>query len=145
MSDDAYLVRATTADDGQIWDTLRVYQNGDTLLDGRLYFIENFAQLNNLYTDDGTFHIVMGAVQGVLNASTSELIDNFPILYWNSRDRQLVEITSDAADSPSDTSTVTGLTALRPGNGLGNAYPQLSEGPNGDLVAIWQQWEDDGS
>ena len=87
----------------------------------------------------------MGAVQGVLDAVNSTLIDNFPILYWNDRDQALVELTTDAADAPADTNTINNLAAFRPGNGLGNAYPSISIGPADEIVVIWQQWEDDGT
>ncbi|NIT55062.1 MAG: T9SS type A sorting domain-containing protein, partial [Aliifodinibius sp.] len=142
------IVRARSSDFGNTWDKTEILNDDDIFnIDGNetQYIVENFSQGWGVYTQDGTYHVAYGAVQGIIDTASSALIDLFPILYWNDRDQQWVEITSDAADTPSDTATINGLANFRPGNGLGNAYPSLTEGPNGDLFCVWQQWEDDGS
>ncbi len=142
---DGEVVMITSPDLTQSYmDPVGIVNDSEILPNGKQYIVENFNQFNYLYTQDGNFHVVIGAVQGVLDTS-SALIDLFPILYWNSNDSTLIELTSDAADTPTDTATINGLADFRPGNGLGNAYPHISTGPNGDLFVIWQQWEDDGS
>ena len=139
--------KATTTDLGQSWTTTLIHDDDTffpTAYGQTQYIIENFNQMNGMYTQDGTYHVTFGAVQGIKDTS-SALIDLFPILYWNDRDQQLVWLTSEAASAPTDTATINNLANFRPGNGLGNAYPILAEGPNNnELVCIWQQWEDDG-
>ncbi|MCB0274796.1 MAG: T9SS type A sorting domain-containing protein [Calditrichaeota bacterium] len=138
----------TIGTSGMTWTETGVVNDGEvynTDKGATQYIVENFGQVNGFYTQDGTYHVVMGAVQGILDTLASSLIDNFPILYWNDNARSLIELTSDAADTPADTNTINNLAALRPGNGLGNSYPSLSEGPNGELFVVWNQWEDDGN
>jgi hypothetical protein len=113
--------------------------------DSSRYIIENFAQMNGMYSSNGRYHAVFGAVQGILNVYTSTIIDYFPVLYWNSSQQSLTPLTAEFYQTPADTAIIQALSNYRPGNGLGNAYPHLSEGPNGDLLAIWQQWEYDST
>jgi hypothetical protein len=91
--------------------------------------------------------VVFGAVQGIVDTLLSTQIDMFPILYWNDRDRQMVELSDPYYGRPSDSLTQVQLADNRPGNGLGgNNYPHISQGPNpGELFVVWQQWEDDGT
>ncbi len=137
---------ATTTDGGATYTkTMIWYDDSVNAFDSSQYIIENFNQANSMYTEDGNYHVVFGAVQGVVNAVTSTAIDMFPILYWNKNDHKMIELTDAAHGRPADPIVQAALADFRPGNGLGNAYPQLSEGPNGDLVCVWQQWEDDGA
>jgi hypothetical protein len=136
---------ATTPDLGATYTSIEIHDDDDVNPNGRMYIIENFSQMNGMYTTDGNYHAVFGAVQGILDTTTSTQIDGFPILYWNSADDTLVELSDQEHSWPANTTTQTNLANLRPGNGLGNAYPHISEGPNGELVCIWQQWEDDGA
>lgn len=127
-----------------VWDQVLI-QRDDEIFPGNLQLIiENFSQMNYLYTQDGNFHVVYGAVQGVLDTATSSLIDYYPILYWNKENDQLVELTDKLHSTPTDTTIIEGLGDFRPGNGLGNSYAHIAEGPNGDLLVVWQQWENDG-
>jgi Secretion system C-terminal sorting domain len=136
---------ATTPDLGATWNQTLVWDD-DAVFGASQYIIENFGQFNSMYTQDGVYHLVIGAVQGVLDTLTSTDIDMYPILYWNSRDQQMVELTSPFYGRPSNPAVQAALADNRPGNGLGNAYPILAEGPNpGELICIWQQWEDDGA
>ncbi|MGH1366792.1 MAG: T9SS type A sorting domain-containing protein [Calditrichia bacterium] len=133
----------STTDGGATWAATEV-QNEDIATGDAFYIIDNFGQLNSQYTSDGNYHIVYGAVQGVDTMDVSR-IALFPIVYWSKDEGVFKELTSVEAGRPADTTAQNGLADLRPGNGLGNAYPQLSEGPNGELLCIWQQWEDNGS
>lgn len=107
------------------------------------YVIENFNQMNNMYSSDGNFHIVYGAVQGVRDSLTSTAIDYWPILHWDANSGTFHELTSLEYSAPDDPGVQAAMSANRPGNGLGNAYPHIAEGPDGELVCIWQQWEKD--
>jgi type IX secretion system substrate protein len=136
---------ATTPDLGATWTTMQIHNDDDIVNGNQQLIIENFSgQGNEMYGMDGTYHYVCGAVQGVSDTALA-LIDYFPLLYWNDRDQAFVELSDISKSKPSDT-TSTLLVDFRPGNGLGGFnYPSMSEGPNGELVAIWQEWEDDGT
>ena len=92
---------ATTSDWGATWTTMDIH-NDDTVIGNTQYIIENFGQYNYMYGQDGTFHVVMGAVQGVIDTLTSAVIDYFPILYWNTREQSLVELSDIRKSNPSD-------------------------------------------
>jgi hypothetical protein len=141
-TDSPYLKKWTTTNLGVTWTYEIIYDQTTTNPDGSVYLITNFQQHNNyIYTQDSTFHVVSNGYG--LNADSSDNI--FPIIYWNSRDRQWLELTDAKIGRPTDTTITQILANNRPGNGIGNAYPHISEGPNGELVVIWQQWEDDGT
>jgi hypothetical protein len=133
----------TSPDLGQSY-TKTMISKDDSIFGATQYIIENYAQMNGMYTKDGNYHAVFGSVQGIADTASSTMIDMFPILYWNKNDREFITLTDNFHTSPPDSEILTKLVNARPGNGLGNAYAQLSEGPNGDLIVIWQQWEDDG-
>ena len=139
---------ATTPDLGATFNTYHVWNDDSLFQDGpnlAQYIIENFAQMNSMYTSDGVYHIVMGGVQGVTDTSATA-INMWPILYWNTRDQIMVELTDPYYGRPTNQAAWPILQSNRPGNGIGNAYPTLAEGPNtGELICIWQQWEDDGT
>ncbi|MCP4411127.1 MAG: hypothetical protein GY808_00920, partial [Gammaproteobacteria bacterium] len=102
--------------------------------------------MNSMYGMDGTYHVVMGAIQGYADIYASTQIDIFPLIYWNAREQQFVELSDFNKSHPADTTVQTILVNNRPGNGLGGFnYPTLSEGPNGELVCIWQEWEENGN
>ncbi|MCK6622916.1 MAG: T9SS type A sorting domain-containing protein [Calditrichaceae bacterium] len=107
------------------------------------YIIENFSQQNGFYTSDGVYHAVFGAIQGVRDTTTSAAIDYWPILHWDSSTQTFSEVTTLEYSAPDDPTIQAAMANNRPGNGLGNAYPHLAEGPNGELVCVWQQWEKD--
>lgn len=137
--------KATTTDLGATW-TITEIHNDDTFYGTTQLIIENFSgQGNEMYGMDGTYHYVCGAVQGIMDSVASNVIDYFPLLYWNTREQTFVELSDITKSNPSD--SVAGiLTDLRPGNGLGGFnYPSLAEGPNGELIAIWQEYEADAN
>jgi len=140
------MIMVTSSDLGASFSTTRISGDDDVFINGTdslTYIIENFNQVNSMYTSNGNFNVVVGAVQGF--DQNSAIIDRFPILYWNSSAQEYVRISSEAASHPADTTTATNLAGFRPGNGLGNAYPNIGEGPSGEIVVVWQQWEDDGA
>lgn len=143
-----WLIYATTSDWGANWTSNDFWYDDVSVTsspfgDNTMYNIENFTQMNYMYSSDGNFHIVYGAVQGVRDTSTSTAIDYWPILHWDSNSGTFSEVTTLDYSAPNDVATMTAMSANRPGNGLGNAYPHIAEGPNGTLVCIWQQWEKD--
>ena len=150
---DGQVKMATTGDLGANWTTQLIYDETSyfpegTFFPGKTTFfhIQNFNQFNSMYSQDGTYHTIFGAIQGWADTSTSVGYDYHPILYWNTREQQLVDIASPSKSYPADSSARSTLQSTYAGNMLGGLnYPTLSEGPNGELVAIWQEWEDDGS
>jgi len=143
-----WLMYATTSDWGTNWQVNDFWYDDVSVTSSPFgnntqYIIENFMQMNYLYSSDGNFHTVYGAVQGVRDTVTSTAIDYWPILHWDSNSGTFSEVTTLEYSAPNDPATMTAMSASRPGNGLGNAYPHLAEGPNGTLVCIWQQWEKD--
>jgi len=137
---------ATTTDLAATWTTMQIWDDDAVTPEGSQYIIENFAQMNGMYSADGVYHVVFGAVQGVADTATSAAIDYWPILYWNTRDQQMVELTSDFYSRPTNPTVQTAMGTNRPGNGLGNAYPSIATGNTADeLLVVWQQWEDDGA
>jgi len=123
-----------------------IHEDNTIFPDNSQLIIENFSgQGNMMYGMDGTYHYVCGAVQGISDTTVGN-IDMHPLLYWNTREQTFVELSAFDKGHPADTLAQDLLQNNDPGNGLGGLnYPSLSEGPNGELVAIWQEWEDDGT
>lgn len=144
---------AYTSDLGANWTTQLIYDETSLFPAGTFFpgyvtwfHIQNFNQFNSMYGQDGAYHAVFGAIQGVADTTTSAGFDYHPLLYWNSRDQQFIDVASASKSAPSDTAAQTTLQSTYAGNTLGGLnYPTLSEGPNGELVVIWQEWEDDGT
>ncbi len=136
---------ATTNDFGANWTLTDIIDDDFVWPGNEVVVIENFAQYNSMYGLDGTYHLVIGATQGRTTGPTGN-IDMHPLLYWNTRDQQFIDLAAPEKSRPADTTAQNYLQNNDPGNGLGGLnYPTLSEGPNGELVAIWQEWEDDGT
>lgn len=136
---------ATTTDLGATWNSIQILDDDELIGPDQIQYVaENFGQYCGMYSQDGNYHVVMGAVQGISDPVSGQ-VDIFPILYWNRNDDVFIELTDLEHGRPANPVVQAALLDLRPGNGLGNAYPQLAEGPDpGELICIWQQWEDDG-
>jgi len=141
-SEPPYLKKWTTMNMGNSWTSEIIYDQSTVNPHGTVYLITNFEQYNYMYSQDSIFHVVANGYG--LNADSSNYI--FPIIYWNSRDRQWLELTDPSKGRPTDTTITQILANNRPGNGIGNAYPHISENPiTGGLMVVWQEWEIDGS
>jgi len=142
-----WLTFATTTDWGATWNANDFWWDDLSVTSSPFgnntqYVIENFTQMNSMYTSDGNFHIVYGAVQGVRDSLTSTAIDYWPILHWDSNSQTFSEVTTLEFSAPDDPLVMASMADNRPGNGLGNAYPHIAEDTDGGvLVCIWQQWE----
>ncbi|HRP60962.1 MAG TPA: hypothetical protein PK833_11870, partial [Vicingus sp.] len=95
-------------------------------------YFENFGQLNANVDETGTTHVVMnGYGEGINGVDT---VNAFPIVYWNSNNAEWLEISIPAIAFESSTI----LTDVRPGNGIGQAYPSVSVTDDGQFVfVIW--------
>lgn len=124
---------ATTNDWGTTWTT-------DLISDSA--FLGMFArdQINSLQTADSTFHIVFNDFH-----FDSSGVPVFPVIYWNNRERQFIELTGNSWSHPQNPNVQNSLILNRPGNGIGNAYPQISAALDGGLFVVWQQWEKDST
>jgi len=95
-------------------------------------YFENFSQLNANIDETGTTHVVInGYGEGISGVDT---VNAFPLLYWNSNNAEWLEISIPSiAFEPS-----TILADVRPGNGIGQAYPSVSVTDDGQFVfVIW--------
>ncbi|MBS4036434.1 MAG: T9SS type A sorting domain-containing protein [Ignavibacterium sp.] len=104
-------------------------------------FFENFSQMSYEVDNDGKTHVVInGYGKGVLEGST-DTTDVFPVLYWNSNYDKWTAVTEPSNERPDDGhGNVVSL--LRPGNGIGNAYPTISITPEGNgMMILWQSIE----
>ena len=133
----------TTADNGASWESTVLFEETDWFADDeggmQSYLIQNFSQLNNMWSDDGNVHLVFNGYG--LDALDGDTTAIFPIMYWNTNDGALVELT-DAAFSAHDQALSDAILAGYPGNGIGNAYPTITAGNGGeDLMVFWQQIE----
>jgi len=113
-------------------------------------YFDNFAQLNANVSNDGTTHIVMnGYGEGTL-PGTTDTVNTFPILYWNSNFQEWLAISDPLTEAPGDGfgNVVTGGTTTRlyPGNGIGQAYPNVATSDDGRIVfVVWQGFEYTGA
>ncbi len=142
-SADAF-VRFVSTDHGATWTHSVLVMNGQKVVFGTdtLYLLpNNFAQIQAAYDASNVLHLVFNgyAVKSVAGSPTSY---GFPVIYWNSSDEKLVELSSPAVDeSPAiiTADTTTGATEY-PGNGIGLCYPSIALSSDGKVVvAMWTQ------
>ncbi|MCK6620593.1 MAG: T9SS type A sorting domain-containing protein [Calditrichaceae bacterium] len=135
----------STADWGASWETVLIWDFDSVFATpyGASRFLD-FNQAEGLYGEDGVYHAAFGAVQAIKDTSASTMTDFWPVLYWNSSDRNLQWISSPEYSAPADTATMIALQSNRPGNDFANSRPQFSRGPYPELLlCVWQQWEKD--
>jgi len=112
-------------------------------------YFENFSQLNANVSNDGVTHIVVnGYGEGVLEGAT-DTTNVFCVLYWNSNHQDWISISHPLMDAPVDGfgNFVTSAGQRRyPGNGIGQAYPNVSTSADGRIVFVaWQGFEYTGA
>ncbi|KAA3608424.1 MAG: T9SS C-terminal target domain-containing protein [Calditrichaeota bacterium] len=128
---------AESNDGGATWTYTQVID--ELWNNGTQYFVSNFGQYGSVFDAQGTFHAVYnGYGQAAVGADTAVIV---PVLYWNDRDKAIVEVDGGLGRDTSFSALATGP---YPGNGIGNAYPSIAT--NGDYVAVvWQKPETDES
>ena len=104
-------------------------------------YFTNFSQMNAIIDSAGYTHVACnGYGIGVLPGET-DTTNVFPILYWNSRDKQWLAVSSPDYEAPTD-GFGNSILDLYPGNGIGEAYPAISIEDNGASVIVsWQAVE----
>lgn len=125
---------ALTTDDGQTWTKHHIYDAGEPVPGGGYYLPANFSQLS--YVLDGYLYLAFNGY-GIDETGSRPI---FPIVYWDSDNRDFVELTPHWSGRPTDPDVINALVSYRSGNGIGNAYPVLSLKIYMVTVA-WQQWE----
>ena len=131
---------ATSSDLGDNWNITQIYEE-ETLLDSVWYLIENFSQYMTASDVNGDAHFVFNGYGFMTDGTSpdSTLYFIYPVVYWNSRDGEFVELTDDIIGRNEALSGE--LADLRSGNALGNAFPGIALGPNGVIAVIWEQDE----
>ncbi len=139
-SADAF-VRFVSTDGGATWSHSVLVMNGQKVVFGTdtLYLLpNNFAQIQAAYDVNNVLHVVFNgyAAKSVAGSPTSYA---FPVIYWNSSDQKLVEISSpDIDENPAIITADT--TAEYPANGIGLCYPTVGLSGDGKVVvAMWTQ------
>ncbi len=113
-------------------------------------YFTNFAQVNHNVSNDGVTHVVCnGYGEGVL-PGTTDTVNTFPIYYWNSNFQNWMALTDPLTEAPDDGfgNFVTGGTTTRlySGNGIGQAYPNVSTSADGQIVFVaWDGFEYTGA
>lgn len=129
---------------GTGWDTEIVYQFRTMLPDNSYYdpfglAAEVFHQTGGAIGDDGIGHVVFNGSGIQFDANGDTLYSIHPLVYWNSSERQLIELTDPAiARNPL---LADSIDARFPGRSWGMGYPSVTTGPNGTVLAAWEQPE----
>lgn len=143
---------SSTPDLGATWTSNTVYDFG-TMLPGDFAYLpripgnETYFNLGQItfwtqefgtYGNDGTFHVVFNGA-GFQVVAPGDTINIFPIVYWNSQDQQLIELTADSvARNPAISDTVVDVSVYA---SIGNAWPHIAVGPDNVVAVVWQQME----
>ncbi len=128
-----------STDGGTTWTFELMGRDGITPVANRpgyLPIFENFGQVNFQVDNNGVVHVGMNGYGYRITATDTSF--GFPAIYWNSRDKKWLALSSEAVEVDYDTANA-GVGYTRPGNGLGNAYvtPTISE-DGSKIVVLWQ-------
>jgi hypothetical protein len=126
---------------GTSWTNTIVYEFGDILPDNSFYDPGaglSTHHFSGRYSSDGTFHVAFNGAGQQLNASGDTLYPIHPVVYWNSGQQQLIEVTGALARDPFLGDSIN---TYWPGRGLGFAYPAIAVGPSNQVLVAWQQAE----
>ncbi|NWF90895.1 MAG: T9SS type A sorting domain-containing protein [Ignavibacteriaceae bacterium] len=128
-----------SSDGGATWTFELLGRDGLTPVfnrTGYLPIFENFGQVNFVVDDNGVVHVGVNGYGYRITATDTSF--GFPALYWNSRDKNWIALTSEAVEVDYDTANA-GNGYNRPGNGLGNSYvvPTISK-DGSKVVVLWQ-------
>jgi hypothetical protein len=133
-----------TTDFGATWFGITIGEDGvyGQVANGNYApYFENFGQLNANIDENGVTHVVMNGYGEGINTA-GDTVNAFPLVYWNSDLGEWYNIGLDAvAFEPNSI-----MADLRPGNGIGQAYPSVSVSDDGQVVfVIWTAPEYSGA
>ncbi len=135
----------SSTDQGSTWQFELLGKDGLTPVFNRTGYypiFENFAQMNGAVDNNGVKHVTINGYAYRAQADTGFA---FPALYWNSRDKHWIALTSTAVELDIDANPGDPVTN-RPGNGIGNAYPVPCISTDGSkIVVLWQGPEYSGT
>jgi len=100
-------------------------------------YFTNFAQGNAVVDDVGVTHVVYnGYGEGVLPGAIDTTFV-FPVIYWNSNQREWKAITDSEKEAPDD-GHGNMINDYYPGNAIGNAYPSITVSSEGHrVIVLW--------
>ena len=97
-------------------------------------YFTNFAQVNCSVANDGITHVAAnGYGERVVGQDT---LNYFPMLYWNTKDKQWIEISDTLYSQPED-DFGNKVVDLYSGNAIGQAYPVIASWPDGSVVTVF--------
>ena len=147
QTDKTELVYST--DSGSSWTTEIIGRDGITPVANRPgYFpiFENFGQLSGVVDNNGVMHVTANGVAYWI--ATPDTFIVFPAIYWNSRDRQWLALTTEPVEefyNPDSHDAVSDTGYTYPGNAWGSSYPIPSVSLDGNrIVVVWQGVEYSG-
>ncbi len=92
---------------------------------------ENFGQIQSVVDNNGVVHAVCNGMSW-FDKKDSEIIFAFPVLYWNSRDKQWTAISQQEVDESNWEILVNEF----PGNCIGQAYPSIGISEDGENIFV---------
>ena len=128
-----------STDGGTTWTFELMGRDGLTSVfnrTGYLPMFENFGQLNFAVDNNGVVHVGMNGYGARITAT--DTVNAYPALYWNSRDKKWLAVTSETVEVDYDTTKFC-LFLLIQEMDIGNAYavPCISE-DGSKIVLLWQ-------
>lgn len=128
-----------SSDGGTTWTFTLIGRDGISSVfnrTGYLPIFENFGQVNFVVDNSGVVHVGINGYGYRITATDTSF--GYPALYWNSRDKKWLAVSSEAVEIDYDVANG-GAGYTRPGNGLGNSYvvPSISE-DGSKIVMLWQ-------
>lgn len=132
---------------GTAWNSTVVYEFKTLLSDNSYYDpyglgASVYSELASAVSEDGTGHVVFNGSGIQFDANGDTLYPIHALVYWNSNQQQLIELSDPAiARHP-----VLGdsIDTYFPGRSWGMGYPHVTTGPNGTVLAAWEQAELEG-
>jgi hypothetical protein len=129
---------------GTAWNSTLVYEFKTLLSDNSYYDLfglgaDVYSEVAGATGENGTGHVVFNGSGIQFDAGGDTLYPIHALVYWNSSEQQLIELTDPAiARHP-----VLGdsIDTYFPGRSWGMGYPHITTGPNGTVLATWEQAE----
>jgi hypothetical protein len=129
---------------GTSWTTTVAYEFKTPLPDNSFY--DPYGLGSSVYSlfsaaidNNGTGHIVFNGSGIQLSATGDTLYPIHALVYWNSTDQQLIELTDTTISR--NPALGDSIDTYFPGRSWGTGYPHIATGPAGQVLAVWEQPE----
>ena len=143
-ADGALVLSENVSPASNIWNQTLIYAFKDVLPGD--YFYDQFgvgssvySQLQSVYDENGTAHVIFNGAGVQLSASGDTLSRIHDAAYWNSAQQQLIAL-SDPAISRNPAFCAS-IDARFPGTNWGMSFPHIAMAPGGHILACWEQPE----